>query len=136
KMKVAIYGRTFTDASLPYVQQVFNSLSGHSTEIFIYEKFRDYLSDKIRLPGKIHSFGNYYDLKDNIDVLLSLGGDGTMLDTVSLIRDSQIPIIGINFGRLGFLASINKDNIDSAINCLINREYTLNPRDLLRVESS
>ena len=67
--------------------------------------------------------------------MISLGGDGTLLDTVSLIRDSQIPVIGINFGRLGFLASINKDDIVSAIDSLVNKKFTLDNRALLTVES-
>ena len=71
----------------------------------------------------------------NVDVMISLGGDGTLLDTVTLIRDSNIPVIGINFGRLGFLASINKDDIASAINSLINKEYTLDKRVQLCIES-
>jgi NAD+ kinase len=69
------------------------------------------------------------------DVLISLGGDGTLLDTLSLIRDSGIPVIGINFGRLGFLASINKDEIRIAIKALHNKEYSLDKRTLLSLES-
>ena len=68
--------------------------------------------------------------------MISLGGDGTMLDTVSLVRDSGIPMIGINFGRLGFLASINKEGIKYAIDAIINKNFTLDTRRLLKVESS
>lgn len=134
-MRIAIYGRTFTETSFPHVQQVFDTLMRYPVELLIYERFKNYLSDKIQLPPKSRSFSSDEELKGSVDVLISLGGDGTMLDTVALIRDSQIPVIGINFGRLGFLASINKNDIDSAIERLMNREYTLDRRDLLRVES-
>jgi len=134
-MKIAIYGREFSNTVLPYVQQVFDSLRQHNIELFIFDKFNQFISGKVHFTKPPNLFKDYYDLKGQVDVLLSLGGDGTILDTVSLIRDSQIPIIGINLGRLGFLASINKDDIQSAINSLANREYTLDCRVLLSVES-
>ncbi|HCN82395.1 MAG TPA: NAD(+) kinase, partial [Sphingobacteriaceae bacterium] len=134
-MKIAIYGREFSDIVLPYVQQVFDSLRQHDTELFIFDKYSQFISGKVHFNKEPHLFKDYNDLKGQVDVLLSLGGDGTILDTVSLIRDSEIPIIGINLGRLGFLASVNKDNIQSAITSLVNREYTLDSRVLLSVES-
>jgi len=67
--------------------------------------------------------------------LISLGGDGTLLDTLSLVRDSGVPVIGINFGRLGFLASINKDEIRNAIKALLNKEYSLDQRSLISLTS-
>src|SRR3546814_9737421 len=67
--------------------------------------------------------------------MLSLGGDGTMLSAVSILRDSEIPITGINLGRLGFLASINKNHIEQALELLLNREYSIEKRTLLSVEA-
>ena len=134
-MKIAIYGRDFSDTVLPYVQQVFDSLRQHDIELFIFDKYNQFISGKVHFNKAPHLFKDSSDLKGKVDVLLSLGGDGTILDTVSLIRDSQIPIIGINLGRLGFLASVNKDNIQSAITSLVNREYTLDSRVLLSVET-
>ncbi len=134
-MKIAIYGREFNNTVLPYVQQVFDSLNQHHASLFIFDKYYQFLSGKIPFAKTPELFSDYYDLKGKVDVLLSLGGDGTILDTVSLIRDSKIPIIGINLGRLGFLASINKDNIASAIKSLVNREFTIDSRVLLSVES-
>jgi NAD+ kinase len=134
-MKIAIYGREFSGTVLPYVQQVFDSLRQHEIELFVFDKYYEFLSGKVHFIKEPHLFKDYNDLKGQVDVLLSLGGDGTILDTVTLIRDSQIPIIGINLGRLGFLASVNKDNIQSAITSLVNREYTLDSRALLSVET-
>jgi NAD+ kinase len=135
-MKIAIYGRQFNNSVLPYVQQVFDCLAKNNIEPFVFEKYSQFISGKIFFPKKFHIFKNHSELlKSEADVMISLGGDGTLLDTVTLIRDSNMPVIGINFGRLGFLASINKDDIQSAINSLCHRNFLLDTRALLTVES-
>lgn len=134
-MKIAVYGREFNDSVLPFVQQVFKALSLYKIEVVVYTKFYNFLKNKVTLPVNISTFSGHKELLAKGDVLLSLGGDGTLLDTLSLVRDSQIPIIGINFGRLGFLASINKNEIDTAINALVKGEYTLDKRGILSLES-
>lgn len=134
-MRIAIYGRTFNDSVLPYVQQVFDSLQQYNVTPIIYQKFNAFLKDKIKLPANTEVFSGYDELFNHAEVFLSLGGDGTLLDTLSLIRNSNIPVIGINFGRLGFLASINKDEIATAIQALINKQFTLDKRSLLSLES-
>lgn len=134
-MKIAIYGREFNDSVLPFVQQVFNALSLYKIEIVVFSKFHNFIKDKVTLPSNTTTFSGHKDLLAKGDVLLSLGGDGTLLDTLSLVRDSQIPVIGINFGRLGFLASINKNEIDTAIDALVKGEYSLDKRGILSLES-
>ena len=134
-MKIAIYGRQFNNSVLPYVQQVFDCLAKHHVEVYVYGNYSHFISDKIFFPKPFLLFDSHQDLVGKVDVMLSLGGDGTMLDTVTLVRDSKIPVIGLNFGRLGFLASINKDDIKAAINSLVNKEFTLDNRALLSVES-
>jgi len=135
-MKFAIYGRQFNSSVLPFVQQVFDCLARQNIQACVYDTYSRFLQDKIVFAEKFFTFNNYQDLlSEHVDVMISLGGDGTLLDTVSLIRDSQIPVIGINFGRLGFLASINKDDIVSAIDSLVNKKFTLDNRALLTVES-
>ena len=135
-MKIGIYGRKFNSTVLPYVQQVFDCLVQSKTDVFVYGEFYRFVADKIFLPKQFHTFNSYEDLKSDVDVLVSLGGDGTMLDSVTLIKDSGIPIIGINFGRLGFLASINKDGIQRAIDAILNNDFTLDSRILLEVSSN
>lgn len=135
-MKIAIYGREFNNSVLPYVQEVFNVLDQYKTPILVYKKYLDFIKDKIKLPDHITVFKRHAELIGQTDVLVSLGGDGTLLDTLSLVRDSGIPVIGINFGRLGFLASINKDDIKKAIEALKNKEYSLDQRTLLNLEST
>jgi NAD+ kinase len=134
-MKIAVYGRPFNDtAVLPYIQQVFDSLAQHGVEVYVHQQLHEYLQANLKTvkynvleyPDKIKGF---------IDLFLTLGGDGTMLDMVTLIRDTGIPIIGINFGRLGFLASINKSDIAAAIYAVVNQQFTLDSRELLNIES-
>ncbi len=134
-MKIAIYGREFNNTVLPHVQQVFDSLTEHHAELYIYDKFHDFISGKVKSGEKSYIFSSDDDLKGKVDVMISLGGDGTMLDTLTFIRNSGIPVIGINLGRLGFLASINKDDITAAITGLIQGDFTLDSRVLLTVES-
>lgn len=135
-MKIAIYGRDFNDSVLPFVQQVFNALALYKIEVLVFSKFNNFIKNKITLPANSAVFANHDELlTHHADVLLSLGGDGTLLDTLSLVRNSNIPVIGINFGRLGFLASINKNEIDTAISALVNGDYTLDKRVILNLES-
>lgn len=134
-MRIAIYGREFNDSVLPFAQEVFDKLATHQVSLLIYQKFHTFIKNKIKLPEHFRVFHTHEELINQADVLLSLGGDGTLLDTVSLIRNSQIPIIGINFGRLGFLASINKTEIRLAIDALVKGEYSLDARAVLDLDS-
>ena len=134
-MKIAIYGRPFNDpAVLPYIQQVFDVLAQHKVDIYLHKQLYDYLDGKIR-GVKYDVLGDHDHLRKSIDVLITLGGDGTMLDMVTLIRDSGTPVIGINFGRLGFLASVNKNDIAAAIYAVVNKEFTIDSRELLEIDS-
>jgi NAD+ kinase len=135
-MKIAIYGRQFNNTVLPYVQQVFDSLARYDIEVLVFEKYNNFITGKISCSTKFPVFRNHQDLiAVKVDVMVSLGGDGTLLDTVTLVRDSGIPVIGINFGRLGFLASINKNDIESAVHSLVNQEFTIDNRRQIKIES-
>src|ERR1700761_6309689 len=123
-MRIAVYGRPFNDtAVLPFIQQVFDTLSQHNVEIYVHKQLNDYLEGKINTVAyQILQPGDK--IKGLIDIFITLGGDGTLLDMVAVIRDSGIPVVGINFGRLGFLASINKNDIDAAIYAVVNKQFT------------
>jgi len=133
-MKIAIYGRPFNLEVLPYVQEVFDNLAQHGVEIYVHHLLNDYITDKIKAP-KYAVLKSGDTIKDYIDLFLTLGGDGTLLDMVNVIRDTGIPVIGINFGRLGFLATINKNDITAAIFAVVNGQYTLDSRDLISINS-
>ncbi len=134
-MKIAVYGKPFNQAALPFVRQVFDCLAQHQTKIFVHSELNGFLADQANFTPANTVFTNYEDIKNQVDVMLTLGGDGTILGTVDIIRDSQIPVIGINFGRLGFLASVNKNDISAAIHALVNRQFTLDGRVLLQIDS-
>jgi NAD+ kinase len=133
-MKIAIYGRQFNDTALPYIQQVFDNLAQHNAEIYVHHLLEGYLSGRI-VTNSYNILGPGTNLKGLIDVFLTIGGDGTLLDMVTLIRDTGIPVIGINFGRLGFLASVNKNDIAAAIYAVVNKQFTLDSRELLNIDS-
>jgi NAD+ kinase len=134
-MRIAVYGRPFNDAAvIPYIRQVFDALAHHEVEIYVHHQLHNYLKSNVDniqynvlAPGK--------PIKGFIDLFLTLGGDGTLLDMVTVIRDSGIPVIGINFGRLGFLAIINKSDIAAAIHAVVNKQFTLDKRELLSISS-
>lgn len=134
-MNIAVYGRQFNDAAvLPYIQQVFDNLNQNGVVIYVHRQLYNYLEGNlININYKL--LENIDQIKGFIDIFLTLGGDGTLLDMVTLVRDSGIPIIGINFGRLGFLASINKSDIAAAIHAVVNREFTIDSRELLSINS-
>lgn len=134
-MKIAIYGRKFNDSAIPYVQQLIDCLSDHETELIVHEVFNAYLSPRIKFKKKPEVFSHHHHLLEGVDYLISLGGDGTMLDTLSLVRNSGIPVLGMNMGRLGFLASVAKEEISDAMNSLFKGHYTLDKRSLIRLES-
>ncbi len=134
-MKIAVYGKQFNQSVLPFIRQVFSSLEQHDAEISVYSELNDFIVGQENFSIKHTVFNSYEDIKNRIDVMLTLGGDGTILGTVDIIRDSGIPVIGINFGRLGFLASINKNDIAAAIHAVVNGQYTLDHRALLAIEA-
>src|SRR5258708_14852551 len=134
-MRIAIYGRPFNDpVVLPYIQQVFDNLDQHGVEIYVHQQLHAYLKDKVHAV-KYKLLKADDKLKGFIDLFLTLGGDGTLLDMVTVIGDTGIPIIGINFGRLGFLASINKNDINAAINAVVHKQFSLDSRELLSISS-
>lgn len=134
-MYIAIFGKTFTDESLKYINQLIAKLNSINCKLIVYEPFYKQLKTKVKFNGKLTLFNTHEDIKDSVDFLISIGGDGTLLHTVTLVRDSGIPIIGLNIGRLGFLSSIAKDEILPAIDSIINNEYLLDKRTLIHLET-
>lgn len=132
-MQIAIYGRSTNDNTSEYIQQLFHKLNEYKTEILIYEPFYAFIKQKLNLIGNIKTFSSHTELKGKVDAMLSLGGDGTFLETLSFVRDSGIPVLGINTGRLGFLANVAKTEINVAIEALVHKKFTTEKRSLLSV---
>ena len=134
-MKVAVYGKQFQQEVAPFVHELFLELEKAQMEDIVYEPFYNFLSQQIRLNLFLGTYNSYEELKKNIDLFISIGGDGTILDATTLIRDTGIPIIGVNTGRLGFLADIAKEQIPKTIKQLINKRFSIDQRTLIKLET-
>jgi NAD+ kinase len=135
-MNVAIYGRSGSASVVPFMDILLTELSRVGAGVKIYQPFLNYLKHHSGVKTNYPTFSTHDEIREGTDFLFTLGGDGTLLDTVSLVRDSKIPIVGINTGRLGFLASISKESIAGCVDCLIQGRYDLDPRSLIRLETS
>ncbi|MFP4470727.1 MAG: NAD kinase [Bacteroidales bacterium] len=130
-MKIALFGKTFTDEGAKYLQHLIDKLKNVNCSMLVYEPFLNKIQDKVSIKCSYESFNTHEELKNSADILFSIGGDGTLLDTITLVRDSGIPILGVNLGRLGFLSSIGRDEILPAIDHVIAGNYSLEKRTLL-----
>lgn len=133
-MRIAILGKPFDEEYGPFIQNLIDELQRRDTEIWVVEHFSLFLQNSIRLPDGVTTFSRG-DRLAGVDFVLSLGGDGTLLDTVTYVGAAQIPILGINTGRLGFLATIAHDSINLALDALFKGHYTYDDRALIRVDS-
>jgi len=133
-MKIAILGKPFSEQIAPYIQELFDELLRRKADLMLVEHFQLYLQNTIRIPNDIPVFKRGDSLA-GVDVVLSIGGDGTLLDTVTYVGAQEIPILGINTGRLGFLATISHDSINVALDALYEGNYSLDDRALIRVDS-
>jgi NAD+ kinase len=135
-MKVAIYSRVMDWDHRLSVQQLFDELARQKLNPVIYQPYFEQIVSGIQFSSGITTFSNASDLDNSIEFLISLGGDGTLLDTVSLVQDKNIPVLGINFGRLGFLASIGKEALGTAIQALVKRGFVIDKRSLVHLDAS
>lgn len=134
-MIVAIYGRPFNKNLSLFIERVFRTLTDIGAEYVIYEPYSQFLTQELKIEANHKTFRTHQEIRGKIDYLFSIGGDGTLLDTLSLVRDSGIPVIGINTGRLGYLAGIQKEYIEMALNDLSMGHYTIDSRSLLHLET-
>lgn len=135
-MKVAIYSRAIDYDQQGEVQQLFDELGKENVEPVIYQPFYEKIKLSLNLPPVFSVFSEAGNLDDSIDFLISLGGDGTLLDTITLVRDKNIPVLGINFGRLGFLASLGRDELAIAVQSLIKRTTIIDKRTLIHLDAN
>jgi NAD+ kinase len=135
-MHIAIYNRAFDDEDLVLFQQLIDSLSRYDISMVFYEDLLHRLQSKIRIPEKFEVFSDQIPLSSKIKFVFSLGGDGTMLDIVKFVGDKNIPILGINLGRLGFLASTLATEMEFAVESLVKGSYILDPRTLIHLDTS
>ena len=134
-MKAAIYSRIMEEGQQQNVQIFFDELEKQKIEPVIFGQFYEQIKSSIRLPADTTIFSLAEHLTDEIEFIISLGGDCTLLDTVTLVRDKNISIMGINFGRLGFLASIGQDEVKTAVQAIARRTFVTDKRTLIHLDA-
>jgi len=136
-MQVGIYGRLIKKEALPSVQQMFDVLYERKVQFYIHEAYYPHLVNNIQFKGEPALFNtDNHAVIEKLDYIFSVGGDGTLLDAVTLVRDTNIPIVGINIGRLGFLANVGKEEIVTTIDALDKGAFTRDVRTLIHLDSN
>jgi len=130
-MKIGIYGQFYHDNSEAYIQNILATLQKKNVEIVIEENFLKILNSQEEITKNFSGLKTFKSLDTSYDLFFSIGGDGTILKSITFVRDLDIPIVGINTGRLGFLATIQKENITENINNILDGNYTISKRSLL-----
>jgi NAD+ kinase len=134
-VKIALFGKAFDSEQLGYIRILTEILENKGCKLIVWKPFHDFLKDKISFRGEISLFEDHLDLIGRAEMLLSVGGDGTILHSVRMVRDSGIPIAGINLGRMGFLSSIPRSEIISAIEDILEKRYRIEKRTLISLHS-
>lgn len=135
-MNICIYGRPGQSNQVELTESIVSILLKNEHQVSMFRTYYDFMRLQSKLPAAVKCIESTTELKDGTDFLFSVGGDGTLLDTIFIVRDSNIPVVGINAGRLGFLASISKENLEIAIESLAKGHYSLDARTLLRLETN
>lgn len=135
-MKIAIFGQYYQNDTRPIIKDIFLFFNNNNVELVIEEKFLKILYAEEILKKEYKTFNDYKCLDSSFDLLVSIGGDGTILRAATYVRDSGIPILGINAGRLGFLAKVQKENIESFLQIVLEKKYTISERTLLSLKCS
>ncbi len=134
-MQVAVFGRTFPTYARENIATMFSKFDMLNVDVWVFEPLFEFLQKKTGLRPKVAGlFTSHEDLPEGTDFLFSLGGDGTFLETVNLVRDSGIPVLGVNIGRLGFLSYISQENMAESLESVLGGNYDIEERMLLKVE--
>jgi len=134
-MRIAIYSRGIENNQHNDMELLLKELNAYKAEPVFSQDFFNQFYSAVNIKGKYSTFTSSKDLDESIDCIISLGGDGTLLDTVTLVKDKGIPVLGINYGRLGFLANIGREELHSAIQALVERTYVLDKRTLIHLDA-
>lgn len=134
-MKVAIYGQYYQNSTEPIIRDIFVFFNQNNVEMVIEAEFLAMLYDKQLVKKEYKTFENAAALDSSFDMMISIGGDGTILRAATLVQNSGIPILGINAGRLGFLAMVQKEDIALFLQIVLDKKYTISERTLLSLSS-
>ena len=132
---IALYARPTPDNNLEYLTILYGKLRSSDFRLIVHEKYYHWLKKSNPEVPEVELFGDEITLNHDIKLLISLGGDGTMLETLKFVKDSGVPVLGVNTGRLGFLASVAKDEFETTIEKIIHGHYQLDKRSVIKLES-
>jgi NAD+ kinase len=135
-MRIALYGKAPDYEAITSLKPLFERFRHHGINFLIYKPFYDAIHNVIEISDSVELFTGRDPLKNKADFLFSIGGDGTLLDTLTLVRDSGIPVMGINLGRMGFLSGISKKDILIAVDNIVEGNYVLDSRELLQLNTT
>lgn len=135
-MKIGIYGQFYHENSEVYVQQLLDALQKKDAEVLIEENFLQIINRNQEITENFSNFATFTKLDSSFDLFFSIGGDGTILKAVTFVADMGIPIVGINTGRLGFLATIQKEEITKSLNQILEGEYSISERSLFTITTN
>lgn len=133
-MKVAIFGQYYQNNPTDIISKVINVLEVNGAEIVIEKKFHNSIKENSLINKEFKKFTSHSELNNGFDFLISIGGDGTILRAATLVRDKNIPIVGVNAGRLGFLATVQEENIESFLPKLFTNDFKISERSLLSLK--
>ena len=135
-MKIAIFGQYYENDTRPIIRDIFVFLNENNVELAVEKKFLDILYKEEIVKKGYKTYSSYSDLDSSFDLLISIGGDGTILRATTFVRDLGIPILGVNAGRLGFLAKVQKENIATFLQLVLEKKYSISKRTLLSLTCS
>ncbi|MDN3708068.1 NAD kinase [Myroides ceti] len=134
-MKFAIYAQTYKPENRDIIEQLIHVIEQNSGTLIFEKDYYDILLKESVIEQQYNTFTNHNDLEENINFFVSIGGDGTMLRAANFVKSKNIPIIGINAGRLGYLANVQQQEIEALIPSLFSNAYTLSRRTLLELKN-
>jgi NAD+ kinase len=132
-MTIAVYARSTKDNTPNYLEQIHSFSKNSKINLIVFEPYYEYLKKEHGFDLPVNTYSTSEELISKADYVISLGGDGTMLETLALIRKTGIPVLGVNTGRLGFLASVNKTELKKSLNKLVKERFTLDKRELIEI---
>ena len=135
-MKVAIFGQYYQNDTRPIIKDIFVFFNRNKVEMVIEENFLKILYEEKIVEKQYKTFSSHTDLDNSFSIVISIGGDGTILRAATYVRDSGIPILGVNAGRLGFLAKVQKESIESFLQIVLEKKYSITERTLLSMACS
>jgi NAD+ kinase len=133
---IALFGKTVHLRNLAHIQELFKLLERFGLKFCVYENYARILHDDYKIDVVAPTFHHFDEVRNEVEMLISLGGDGTILEAVTFIKESETPILGINFGRLGFLANVGREQIEQALEIVAKGKYIIDKRTIIEITSN